>query len=66
MRIDCDECRMQHTEVCTDCVVTYIVGREPGDAVVIDVAEVRAVRLLARAGLVPDLRHEPAGATRHG
>jgi hypothetical protein len=60
MRIDCDECRMQDTEACADCVVTFIVGREPGDAVVIDVAEARAVRLLAQAGLVPDLRHEPS------
>jgi hypothetical protein len=60
MRIDCDDCRMQQTAACADCVVTFIVGRDPGDAVVIDVAEARAVRMLARAGLVPDLRHEPA------
>lgn len=60
MRIDCDECRMRHTDVCGDCVVSFIVGREPGDAVVIDVAEVRAVRLLAQAGLVPDLHHDAA------
>ena len=58
MRIDCDDCRMQHTSVCDDCVVTFIVGREPGDAVIIDVEEERAVRLLARAGLVPGLRHD--------
>ena len=57
MRIDCDECRMQHTDACADCVVTFIVGRAPGDAVVIDVAEERAVRLLSGAGLVPALRH---------
>ena len=55
---------MQHTAACDDCVVTYIVGREPGDAVVIDVAEARAVRLLAGAGLVPALRHEPLAADR--
>ena len=61
MRIDCDDCRMQHTNVCDDCVVTFIVGREPGDAVVIDVEEERAVRLLARAGLVPALRHHARG-----
>ena len=60
MRIDCDDCRMQHTGVCDECVVSFIVGREPGDAVIIDVEEERAVRLLARAGLVPDLRHESA------
>ncbi|MFM8303992.1 MAG: hypothetical protein ACKOA9_06815 [Actinomycetota bacterium] len=58
MLIDCDDCTMQGTDTCADCVVSFIVGREPGDAVVIDVAEARAVRLLARAGLVPDLRHE--------
>ena len=39
------------------CVVTFVVEREPGSALVIDVAEERAVRMLARAGLVPELRH---------
>ena len=53
---------MQHTDVCTDCIVTYIVNRDPGDAVVIDVAEARAVRRLAGAGLVPTLRHDPTAA----
>jgi hypothetical protein len=57
LRIDCDECVMCHTEACSDCVVTFVVNREPGEALVIDVAEERAVRLLARAGLVPTLRH---------
>ncbi|MGH9212891.1 MAG: hypothetical protein ACRD2C_19805 [Acidimicrobiales bacterium] len=57
VRIDCDECVMQGTDTCTDCVVTYICSREPDDAVVIDVAEARAIRLLAGAGLVPRLRH---------
>jgi len=57
LTISCEECAMQHTEACDDCVVTFICGREPGRAVVIDVAEARAVRLLSQAGLVPDLRH---------
>ncbi|MGH9181210.1 MAG: hypothetical protein ACRDY5_05795 [Acidimicrobiales bacterium] len=48
---------MQHTPACADCVVTFICDREPGDAVVVDVAEARAVRMLAGAGLVPALRH---------
>lgn len=55
--IDCAECLMQQTEACDDCVVTFITSREPGDALVIDVAEERAVRALQRAGLLPDLRH---------
>ncbi len=48
---------MQQTEACDDCVVTFIANRDPGDALVIDVAEERAVRSLQKAGLVPDLRH---------
>jgi hypothetical protein len=57
LTISCDDCAMQHTDACDDCVVSFICGREPGGAVVIDVAEARAVRLLGRAGLVPRLRH---------
>jgi hypothetical protein len=56
LRIDCDDCVMQHTDRCDDCVVTFICNREPGDAVVIDADEARAVRLLSEAGLVPALR----------
>ena len=41
---------------CDDCVVTFLLGREPDDAVVIDADEVRAMRMLERAGLVPSLR----------
>ncbi|MFP5326567.1 MAG: hypothetical protein ACLGHT_03680 [Acidimicrobiia bacterium] len=55
--ISCGDCSMQHTEVCGDCVVTFICEREPDDAVVIDVAEARAVRLLSNAGLIPALKH---------
>jgi hypothetical protein len=57
LRIDCEECVMQHTTACDDCVVSFIVGREPGEAVVFDVAEARALRNLSTAGLVPGLRH---------
>jgi hypothetical protein len=57
LTIDCDECRMQHTEACRDCVVTFVCDRRPHEAVVIDEAEERAVRVLSRAGLVPALRH---------
>jgi hypothetical protein len=55
--IDCADCRHQHTSVCDDCIVTFIVGREPDDAVVVDADEARAVRLLEQAGLVPGVRH---------
>jgi hypothetical protein len=57
LRIACDDCVMQATAACDDCVVTYICSRAPDDAVVIDAAEARAIRVLAGAGLVPRLRH---------
>jgi len=54
---DCDQCVMQHTDACSDCVVTFICSREPGDALVVDVGEYRALRMLSDSGLVPELRH---------
>ena len=56
--VDCAECAHRSTAVCDDCVVSFIVGREPGDALVVDADEARAVRLLEQAGLVPGVRHE--------
>jgi hypothetical protein len=58
LTIDCDECCMQGTSACGDCVVTFICSREPDEAIIIDAAEERAVRMLIKSGLVPDLRHE--------
>jgi hypothetical protein len=55
--IDCDDCAMQHTQTCDECVVTFICRSEPSTAVVIDVAEARALRMLSDSGLVPALRH---------
>ena len=57
INISCDDCAMQHTDHCADCVVTFVCGREPDDALVIDAAEARAVRLLIDGGLLPELRH---------
>jgi hypothetical protein len=57
LRIDCAECALEATVACADCVVTWLVDREPGGTVVIDVAEVRALRALEHGGLVPRLRH---------
>ncbi len=56
--IDCDDCIGPSVGACPDCVVTFLCEREPDDALVIDVAEARALRLLADADLVPRLRHE--------
>ena len=55
--IDCDECELRGSEACADCVVSFICSREAEEAVVVDVTEARALRLLGTAGLVPELRH---------
>jgi len=55
--ISCDECVMADTGACDDCVVTFIVNRDPGDAVVVDADEARALKVLGEEGLVPQLRH---------
>jgi hypothetical protein len=56
LTIDCDCCTLRDTTACDDCVVSFLLGREPDDAVVIDADEARAMRMLERAGLVPTLR----------
>jgi hypothetical protein len=54
--IDCERCTLRDTDACDDCLVSFLLDREPDDAVVIDADEERAVRMLERAGLVPTLR----------
>jgi len=54
--IDCESCEFQHSSACDDCMVSFLLEREPDDAVVIDADEARAMRMLERAGLVPSLR----------
>ena len=56
LTIDCDCCTLRDTAACDDCVVSFLLEREPEDAVVIDADEARAMRMLERAGLVPTLR----------
>ena len=48
---------MHDTDTCADCVVSFVISNDPGEALVVDLAEMRAIRLLGEAGLVPRLRH---------
>ncbi|MSO59506.1 MAG: hypothetical protein EXQ63_04185 [Ilumatobacteraceae bacterium] len=59
--ISCDTCVMAATEACSDCMMNVLCDTEHHGAVVLDIAEFRAVRLLAKAGLVPTLRHHANG-----
>ena len=61
LQIDCNECSLVCTDACSDCMVTYLCSRQPGEAVVVELAEHRAISLLAGAGLVPPLRHVDRG-----
>ena len=64
LRIDCADCVLEHTTACVDCVVTWLVAREPGETLVMAAAEVRALRALEHGGLVPRLRHRPRRPSR--
>jgi hypothetical protein len=55
--IDCDTCAMRASDACGDCVVSFLIDRDPAEAVVLSLDEARAVKLLANAGMVPTLRH---------
>lgn len=57
MLISCDTCLMQHSDHCRDCVVSALVEPKPRrGAVVVDADEERALRELATAGLIPEIR----------
>jgi len=58
LTISCDDCTLQATHACDDCVVSFLLDHDPADAIVIDADEARAVRLLEGAGLLPGIRHQ--------
>ena len=60
LTISCDTCTRQFSDWCRDCVVTALCDHAQHDAVVLDLAEERAVRLLAAAGLIPGIQHREA------
>jgi hypothetical protein len=55
MRIDCDDCCMQGTDTCEDCIVTFLLER-PDGAIIFDAEQERALRTLQDAGLAPRSR----------
>lgn len=60
--ISCDTCCMRATATCADCVVTHVLSPAEPESVIFDDEEIRVVRLLVRAGLVPTLRHSETDA----
>jgi hypothetical protein len=71
LSISCDDCSLQCTDACTDCVVTYVLrasderddaAREV-DGLALDCDEARVVRLFGKAGLVPELKFQVADSS---
>ncbi|HEX6947195.1 MAG TPA: hypothetical protein VF246_07575 [Acidimicrobiia bacterium] len=56
MLIDCEQCALQGTSACDDCVVTFLIGSTPVD---LTDRQSEAVDNLAAEGLVPRLRLVP-------
>lgn len=54
MHIDCNRCEMRGI-ACADCVVSALLG-PPGEEPQLTLAEQRAIRVLADAGMVAPLR----------
>jgi hypothetical protein len=65
LSISCDDCSMQCSSACDDCVVTFLLRgdavEETHDTLVLDLEQARVVRLFSSAGLVPDLKYRVAG-----
>ena len=57
MLIDCDSCAVKDLQ-CGDCVMSVLLGHEPG-AYEADDREVQALAALAAGGLVPHLQLVP-------
>ena len=61
LMISCATCVMAETDACGDCIMSFLCDAPSEGAVVLDLQELREIRLLAQAGLVPTLRHRAVG-----
>lgn len=61
LMISCETCIMRNTDACGDCMMSVLCDSEESGAVVLNLQELRDIRLLAQAGLVPTLRHRAVG-----
>jgi len=61
LMISCDTCVMKDSDACGDCMMNFLCDIPESGAVVLNLQELREIRLLAQAGLVPTLRHRAVG-----
>lgn len=57
----CDDCCLQDSDHCGDCVITYLCAEDDG-SVVVTIDELRLVRRLQAGGLAPPLRYRERGS----
>ena len=62
MIIDCEQCALQDTAACRDCVVSSLLHYLAGP-IEIDPEQAEALDILAEHGLVPELRLVPRVAS---
>jgi hypothetical protein len=62
MIIECGQCQAGYAG-CGDCAVTTLLGTEEQEYHDLDLAEVRALHVLANAGMIPPLRYTPRFVT---
>lgn len=58
--ISCDSCMLRQSAACADCLVTHVLQLDQRSTMDFTDVELRAVQLLAQAGMVPSLRHREA------
>ncbi len=56
LRFGCDDCCQRNTSHCEDCLVTHLCSERDG-SVVVSMDEMRLVKRLQGAGMVPPNRH---------
>ena len=61
LMISCDTCVMRNTDACSDCMMSVLCDQPTDGAVILNLQELREIRVLAQAGLVPTLRHRAVG-----
>jgi len=61
MLIDCNDCKMQDTRACHDCIVTHVL-HDAGQPLALGDTDSETISLLTDEGLVPRLRMVPKSA----
>ncbi|MFZ1062567.1 MAG: hypothetical protein WAN30_03760 [Acidimicrobiales bacterium] len=65
LSISCDDCVRRGTPDCEDCLVSFVLGEEPGKLAMTS-EEAHVVELFSAQGMIPRLRYERTPRTYTG